>query len=414
MKALVFERHLARFAASRVASTVAGSGHGVGVGPLELLELEPPELPGAGWVRLEPRLAGICGSDLATLDGRSSRYFEHVVSFPFVPGHEVVGDARGGTFDGRRVVLEPVLGCLARGINPPCPACAAGRKGSCERIAFGGIAPGLQTGYCADTGGGWSTGLVAHESQLHEVPEDLPDESAVMVEPAACAVHAACSAAPASGSSIVVLGAGTLGLCTVAALRQYCLPGALVAVARHPDQRRLARELGADQVVAPAEVMRAARRLSGTLALVGNGGRIERLAGGVDTVFDCVGSPESLEQSLAIVRPGGDIVLVGMPGATRVDLAPLWQREIRLRGAYAYGTEKRPEGDRSTFELAFELVASADLGRLVSACYPLERFEEAVTHAAAAGRRGSVKVVFDLRRKSRPIGRTPADHEEAE
>jgi len=426
MKALVFERHLARFAASRVASTLAGSGHGVGVGPLELLEVDPPELPGAGWVHLEPRLAGICGSDLATLDGRSSRYFEHIVSFPFVPGHEVVGDVRGGMLDGRRAVLEPVLGCQARGIHPPCPACATGRKGSCERIAFGVLAAGLQTGYCTDTGGGWSTVLAAHESQLHEVPADLTDEAAVMVEPAACAVHAACSAAPSSGSSIIVIGAGTLGLCTVAALRLYCLPGTLVAVAKHPDQRRLARELGADEVVAPGEVMRAARRLSGTLALAGNSGRIERLAGGVDMVFDCVGSPESLEQSLAIVRPGGDVVLVGMPGVTRVDLAPLWQREVRLRGAYAYGTETRPEGDRSTFDLAFELVESANLGRLVSVRYPLERYEEAVAHAAAAGRRGSVKIVFDLRRKrsghrstAAPAGtasareRTPAPNEEA-
>jgi hypothetical protein len=92
-------------------------------------------------------------------------------------------------------------------------------------------------------------------------------------------------------------------------------------------------------------------------------------------------------------------VLVGMPGMTRVDLAPLWQREVRLRGAYAYGTEARPEGNRSTFDLAFELVAAAMLERLVSASYPLERYEEAVSHAAAAGRRGAVKIVFDLRRK---------------
>jgi threonine dehydrogenase-like Zn-dependent dehydrogenase len=163
--------------------------------------------------------------------------------------------------------------------------------------------------------------------------------------------------------------------------------------------------------------MRAARRLSGSLALASDSGRIERLAGGVDIVFNCVGSPESLEQSLAIVRPGGDIILVGMPGVTRVDLAPLWQREVRLRGAYAYGTEARPEGDRSTFDLAFELVVSARLERLVSAHYPLERFEEAVAHAAAAGRRGSVKIVFDLRRKragSISRARTSVPNEEAE
>ena len=103
-------------------------------------------------------------------------------------------------------------------------------------------------------------------------------------------------------------------------------------------------------------------------------------------------------------------MLVGMPGMTKVDLAPLWQREVRLRGAYAYGSETRPEGARSTFDLAFELVAAAGLERLVSAAYPLDRYEEAVAHAGAAGRRGSVKIVFDLRRPSR--GRKPTEEAE--
>jgi threonine dehydrogenase-like Zn-dependent dehydrogenase len=105
-----------------------------------------------------------------------------------------------------------------------------------------------------------------------------------------------------------------------------------------------------------------------------------------------------LQQCLAVVRPRGKIVLVGMPGVLKVDLAPLWQREIELRGAYAYGIEDRPEGPRVTFDLALELVRDARLERLVSARYPLERYEDAVAHAASAGRRGAVKIVFDLRK----------------
>ncbi len=402
MKALVFERQLARFAASRLASTLVGSGLGVGVGPLELLEIDPFQLPGSGYVRVAPRLAGICGSDLATLDGRSSRYFEHIVSFPFVPGHEVVGDVIGGALDGRRVVVEPVLGCEARGIDPPCPACSNGDKGRCEHIAFGDLEPGLQTGYCADTGGGWSAQRVAHESQLHLVPDHVSDEAAVMIEPTACAVHAAYSSVhTASGRRVVVLGSGTLGLCTTAALRSLVLPGVLVVVAKHPEQRRLARALGADHVVEPDEVVRAARRLTGSLGLGRDGGVIDRLTGGVDVVFDCVGSADSLETSLAITRPGGEIVMVGMPGPVKVDLAPLWHREVTLRGAYAYGSEDTPAGRRSTFEVAQDLVEDAHLEQLVSGRYPLERYEEAIAHAAAAGRRGSVKIVFDMRRQPR-------------
>ena len=407
MRELLVERSVARFAAARAASLVAGSGTGISVGPLRLAERDASRLPGPGWVRVRPLLSGICGSDLATIDGASSRYFEPIVSFPFVLGHEVVGVVEGGEDDGTRVVLEPVLGCEAREIDPRCPACATGRKGGCERIAYGHLRPGLQTGFCADTGGGWSEGLVAHRSQLHRVPGDMSDEAAVVVEPVACAIHAALLGSVVPGERAVVLGSGTLGLATIAALRHHSLPATLVAAAKHPVQRELAAELGADVVVTPEELERAVRRLTGSLALP-RAGAPERLTGGADVVFDCVGSSQSISSSLAVVRPGGRIVLVGMPGAVRVDLAPLWQREVTLVGAYAYGSEDTADGPRSTFDLSFELVAAARLERLVSARYPLERYEEAVRHAAHAGRRGAVKVVFDLRRSPRASWRSPA------
>ncbi|MCU0267925.1 MAG: zinc-binding dehydrogenase [Acidimicrobiales bacterium] len=399
MKALLFRRKPARYAAAVVAASVV-PGSGARVGPLALEDVDPPELPGPDWVPIKPRLAGICGSDLSTIDGHSSRYFEPIVSFPFVPGHEVVADRAGpddGAPDGsHRVVLEPVLGCVARGIDPPCGACARGDLGSCERISFGDIEPGLQTGFCCDTGGGWSTAMIAHRSQLHEVPAALSDEAAVMVEPTACAVHAALAAGVESGQTVVVLGSGTLGLLTLAALRRYTDPGTLAAVAKHPEQRRLARELGADVVLEPGEERRVVRRLTNSLAI--GDGPITRLTGGADVVVDCVGTEAALADALALARPRGRILLVGMPGRVSVDLTGLWQRELQLVGAYAYGTETLADGTRRrTFDLAFELVEAADLGRLVSATYPLARYRAAIAHAAAAGSRGAVKIAFDLR-----------------
>jgi threonine dehydrogenase-like Zn-dependent dehydrogenase len=401
MKALVFERNLPRYAASRAASLL-GSGRGAGIGPLRLLDADPPDRPAPDWYLVRPLLSGICGSDLATVDGRSSRYFEDLVSFPFVPGHEVAGVVETDATDhagralaaGARVVVEPVLGCAPRAIEPHCPECAGGHTGLCENVAFGELSPGLQTGYCADTGGGWSTaGLVAHASQLHAVPDSFTDEDAVLVEPTACAAHAALSAAVEPESLVAVVGAGTLGLLTVAALDRLVRPSApctLVIGAKHAEQRRIAEALGGDVVVDPEHLARTVRRRARSLVLGG------RLAGGADTVFDCVGSAESLETALAMVRPKGTVVLVGMPGKVSVDLAPLWHRELSLVGAYAYGAESTAPPRRS-FELAFELVDAAGLGSLVSATYPLERYGEALAHAGAAGRRGAVKVVFDLR-----------------
>lgn len=423
MKALLFERNLPRFAASRMLSAI-GSGRGAAVGPLRLTDVDVPTPPGRDWHVLRPTLSGICGSDLATIDGRTSRYFEDIVSFPFVPGHEVVGLLDDGGEDhagtplppGSRAVIEPVLGCRPRSIVPECAECAAGNHGLCGNTAFGALPPGLQTGFCQGTGGGWSTaGLVAHRSQIHAVPSQMTDEAAVMIEPTACGVHAALSVPVQSGDTVAMVGAGTLGLTAVAALRHLVMPGApgtLLVGARYDHQRRLAGELGADIVVPPDHLVRAVRRHTGSLALAG------RLTDGADVVFDCVGSAASLELSLSMVRARGTVVLVGMPGRLKVDLAVLWHREIRLVGAYAYGEEPpsdpaevidlQPAGStthdgRRTFDLAIDLVERADLGRLVSATYPLDRFEEALAHAGAAGRRGSVKVAFDLRsRKGQP------------
>ena len=375
MKALLFERSVPRFAAARVASTLA-AGQGSRVGPLRLRDVDEPALPGPGWHRVRPRLSGICGSDLATVDGRSSRYFEPIVSFPFVPGHEVVGE-----LDGTRVVVEPVLTCATRRIDPPCDCCAAGQTNRCERTAFGDLEPGLQTGYCADTGGGWSEGLVAHDSQIHRVPDDMDDEAAVLVEPAACALQAAIGV---PDHEVVVIGAGTLGLCTVAAFRHLGRRPVLVVAAKHPEQQALARELGAGMVVEPANLARAVRRAVPG-ALVAGG----QLTCGAQAVVDCVGTPGSIAQALQVVAPGGKVTLLGMPSRVSIDLTSLWHREVSIQGTYAYSHD--------TFKQAFDLVASAGLGRLVSALYPLDRFREAIDHAANAGRRGAVKIAFDVR-----------------
>jgi threonine dehydrogenase-like Zn-dependent dehydrogenase len=410
---LLFERSLPRYAAARIVSSL-GSGKGAGVGPLRLVERDAPTVPAQGWVHVDPLLAGICGSDLATLDGRSSRYFEDIVSFPFVPGHEVVGTVDEGItaadgaplVPGSRVVLQPVLGCAARGIEPPCAACQAGRVGNCGHVAFGHIRPGLQTGFCADTGGGWSSsGLVAHTSQLYAVPDELSDADAVTVEPVACAVHAVLGTPITEGDVVAVLGAGTLGLLVTAALShlsengRIAMPSALLTGARYPHQQRLARELGCTEALPPDQLARAVRRHSRSLSYGGPSGVTATLSGGADVVIDCVGSAESIAQSLAMVRPRGTVSLVGMPGRITVDLAPLWHREIRLAGAYAYGTERTgsPAGT-PTFALAFEVAAARRTGRLVSATYPLARFEDAVAHAGAAGRRGAVKIAFDPRK----------------
>jgi len=208
---------------------------------LKFGDVAEPMLPAPDWVRVRPNLSGICGSDLAAISGHASLYLDPLTSYPFIPGHEVVG----ALDDGTRVVIEPALGCKVRGIDPPCPRCAEGRPGLCYNVTEGPIEVGLQTGYCADTGGGWGEVLVAHPSQIHEVSSTLPDEAAVLIEPFACCVHAALRGGATKDDIVVVSGAGTIGLLTMAAVRLFTPPKRLIAVAKHPTQRDLARKLGA-------------------------------------------------------------------------------------------------------------------------------------------------------------------------
>ena len=340
MKALQVERSLARFAAARMTSGWR-AGAGGRFGPLRLVDVAPPELPGPGWHRLFPRLSGICGSDLATVDGRSSRWFEPIVSFPFVPGHEVVAE----TGTGQRVVPEPVLGCEARGIQPLCPACAEGRRRHCVNLTGGHLSPGLQTGYCAETGGDghWPSLRTRASSTpcLTGFPTKRPFS---LSRPRARSTPPSLLSGPGprAGQEItaVVIGAGTLGLCTVAALSRFREDVArIIAVAKYPVQRDVAARLGATTVADPGELRRAVRRATGSWIL-SNG----QLSGGAPLVFDCVGTAASVGDALAVTAPGGTLVLSGMPGPGHFDLTPLWQREVCLSGSYTYGPEPKMGG----------------------------------------------------------------------
>ncbi|MGH7877538.1 MAG: zinc-dependent alcohol dehydrogenase [Candidatus Dormibacteraceae bacterium] len=386
MLALSFVRSGPRYA---IVKAAAGRGR-IATSELSMLHLgdvpEPP-LPGAQWRRVRPSLAGICGSDTAAITGHASLYLDHLTSYPFVPGHEVVGVLEE---DGSRVVVEPALGCQVRGLTPPCRQCQAGWPGRCENVSEGDLEIGLQTGYCASTGGGWGEVLVAHESQLHHVPEQLSDEAAVLIEPLACCVHAALRGAP--GDTVVVLGAGTIGLLTVAAIHRLAPPRRLMVVAKYPFQREQALRLGADVVVSPDEALQRIRFQTGARRLGGKADSI--LLGGADVTYECTGSAAGLNQAVRFTRAGGHLITVGMPGAERVDWAPIWQRELTVSGAYAYGLEA---GGRSSFDIALELAPDLELEHLCGPLFPLSGYRDAIDYALKAGPLNAVKVAFDLR-----------------
>jgi threonine dehydrogenase-like Zn-dependent dehydrogenase len=401
MLALEMFRSIPRYAAAKA---VGGRMPGLLVGPMapvRLVTRDEPVVRRPGWAQVRPLLSGICGSDLGAVTGSTSLYFSALVSMPFVPGHEVVGELTEDCDDlpkGTRVVIDPVLACAARGVDP-CEPCRQGRTNLCDHVTVGHISPGLQTGFCRDTGGGWGERLTVHRSQLHVVPDGLSDERAVLVEPLACAVQLARRAQVPAGGSVLVSGAGAVGLFAVLALRHLTDAGRITVIAKHGRQEQLARAFGASDVAAPDEAMRAVRRATRALRVAPQGlpgpasrmsGATEMLLGGVDVAIDAVGSTSSLDTVLRSTKAGGRVVLSGMPSSA--DLSPAWFRELEVAGTYASA------GD--AFEVALQIAGEAPLDDVVGGRYPLHRWREALDHAHSAGRLGTVKVCFDVRSRA--------------
>ena len=389
------------------------------LGLLQLAEVAEPKLPTPRWVRVRPHLSGICGSDLAAIAAEGSPFFAPLTSFPFTFGHEVVGtvtelgsavrDVRAG----ERVVVEPVLHCAVRGLAEPCSACREGRYGNCTNVTAGDISAGVQTGYCRDTGGGWSPSLVAHEVQVHRVPDGVPDEAAVMVEPFSCALHAVLRVSSVlstqydglSTPKALIIGCGTMGLLVIAALRALGLPAHVVALAKHPHQQEQARRLGADELLVPGKgTYEHLGKLTGATLHYAEIGP-PTVLGGFDVVFDCVGSARSVDEALRFTAARGSTVLVGMPSVPKtVDWTTIWYKELLVQGAYTYGVEEVAGERLRTFALALRLLEQGrvDLRPLVTHRFPLREYRPALQTALHTGPHRAIKTVFDLTGEATP------------
>lgn len=380
--------------------------YGGALSPLRLVDLPRPARP-RGWVRISPLLAGICGSDrkLLAVTGMELS-LTALYGLPrrgIVPGHEIVGtvteaDPDAGLAPGDRVVAEPTLSCAHKGF-PTCERCARGDDHLCAHFADAGdLGPGSGFGFDARYGGGWATELVAPADRVHRVPEGLDDRSAVLAEPTAIAVHAVLRELPPPGSHVLVIGPGTIGLSVVLALRALA-PDVRITVAGVSEVAdELARRAGADDLVhgTRRDLVEGVGRVANAVV------RGSRLSGpvledGVDAVFDCVGSEQTIDDGLRCLRPRGTLVLVGTAGRQTVDWSFVWHRELTVRGTVNYGLERPMAGSddrRRTFAIALDLLSEARPGHLVTHVFRLDESIEALRTAAAGPGAGAVKVAF--------------------
>lgn len=414
MKALLLDEKPARWVFCKAVGRLWPGVYFSGASNLRLSEIPVPDLPGHGWVRLRTLLGGICGTDLAMIAQRThpASIVRPFTSFPVALGHENVavieelGSEVTGWRIGDRVVVEPSLSCVPRGIEPACPQCAVGRFALCERNSGNGDLPaGTMIGLNRFTSGSWAPRFVAHVSQLHAVPEVLTDEEAVVVDPIACSFHAVLRHRPAVGERVVVQGAGIIGMGVVMALRALGCDNEIVCLARHEHQAEQLRRRGANEVIRVPrggprselfERVAVALRARRVVSAFGN----QTLVGGADVVFDCVGSGQSLSDAMKFCRARGTVVAAGTSQITLVDTTALWFNEVTVVGAYGRQVEYWENKNQHTYELVMRIAEEGrlDLSGLLTHVFDVADYKKAFASLIGRGRSGVIKAAF------RPVG----------
>lgn len=363
-----------------------------------------PLLPGKEWVKVKTSLSGICGTDMGTILAKTSMQMENYSSFPSVVGHENIGIITEIGSDvtefkpGDRVYVEPILGCEVKGLKL-CDECKDGRYAVCSRFAEHSptVGSGCLTGFNETTGGGWSEYFTAHKSQTFKIPKTVKDEDAVLVDAVASALQPVATHLPEKGQSVLVYGCGIIGLNTIGVLRALGFKGKIIAVYRYGFQGTVAKEQGADHIIS-RNIYEEISKITGGKILPNSIGD-PSFEGGVDIVFDTVGSAGVIDRELRLIKANGKLVMIATASLLhKVDINPVWFKEITIIGSsmYSHCTWK---GKRyRTYELAMELIRSKKFKTkgLVTHTFDIGEYKKALTVNLNKKKYQSMKVVFNV------------------
>jgi len=380
--------------------------------PMALVTIDDPGFLRPDWVLVRPRLTGICGSDAKQVfmdwgEMSPDNPMVDFTSFPHVLGHEVVADvvALGPEADGveigDRVVVDPWLGCVPRGIRELCPACASGDNSLCWNFRVGPIAPGIHSGTSADASGGFAELMPAHPSMLHPVPSTLTDEEAVLADPFAVSLHSVTRHPPPVDGRVLIYGAGALGSSAAAILRTLFPSVEVGVVARFDAQAALARQLGAHRVFAHEPVHTLIEEVAEWSGGVLHGDHELPMAypGGVDVVYDTISRKASLEVACRVLKARGTIVKAGVHGTTPWEWTPLYFKELSWVGSNAFGIEEVDGERRHAIDhyLGMANEGRIDLSAMLTHTRSLDQWRDAFSLLADQGMSGAIKVAFDQR-----------------
>ncbi len=311
---------------------------------------EPVPAVAAGESLIRVKTVGICGSDLHWYSEGGIGTTK--LARPLILGHEFAGTVEGGPLDGRRVAVDPAVPC------GECPLCAQGRGHLCPDVRFAGH--GEQDGALRE--------LVAWPTRrLHPVPDALSFDEAAMLEPLGVAIHAMDLGHLRVGSAVGVVGCGPIGLLVIQSLRASGA-GKIVAVEPLSHRRDAAAAMGADMALSPDEALSSP-------------------PSGVDVCFDVAGPDLAVEIALHYTRPGGRVVLIGIPPT---DETVLRAATVRRKGLTLAWSRRMAE----VYPRAIELATRGDVA-LASVISDRYRLDSAAEAFRVADERRGLKVIVE-------------------
>ncbi|WEO93612.1 alcohol dehydrogenase catalytic domain-containing protein [Streptomyces sp. FXJ1.172] len=321
---------------------------------------EPAPEAGEGETLVRVTAVGICGSDLHWYE--DGAIGDAKLERPLVPGHEGAGEIVAGPRRGERVAIDPAIPCET------CQACRDGRRNLCYSILFSGH--GVTDGMMREV-------MPWPSHRLHPLPDTVSDASGAMLEPLGVALWALDLGQVPFGGTVAVVGCGPVGLLLIQLLRAAGV-SRLIAVEPLPHRREAAAKWGADEVLAPSPV--SASALAPAAALP------DFSSYGVDVAFEMAGNDDAVHIAMESVRPGGRVVLGGIPGSDTTTFRASLARGKELTIAMV---RRMNEVYPRAIDLAARGVVALD--PLVTSRVPLA---DAPAAFAAAQRRTGLKVII--------------------
>ncbi|TFG19588.1 MAG: hypothetical protein EU530_05845 [Promethearchaeota archaeon] len=357
--------------------------------------------------------SGICGSDIHQVKLDMS-YYASILSSPLNPapiGHEVVGivekTKKNSFFSvGDRVILNPTVHCKSYGFSL-CPSCQRGDWQHCYTLVGRGDKSDREESFKPYRGqiyGGYAEYFIAFEKNLYKVPDNIPNHIAVLMEPFTVALHAVLRNLPSDSDSIIVMGAGTIGLMTIAAIRALHKKSKISSIVRYPHQAEVAKQLGADEVLfSTPDKSKFYRDVAEKYdALVVNPlMRKPYIYGtkGPDIIYDTVATESSVEDAFHIIRSGGKIVLIGMGFSItkKVDWAVQVYKEVEITGSFlqSIGEFEGKVIDPYEFGIKYMSEHTELFENIVTHRFPLHAYKDAYSALENKSKSHAIKVIFD-------------------